>query len=167
MESKQTKLPGKLDLYRLFPPTIYSFGYQKPRGFLKSKYMISIGAQFLQDSQDTKYKFGPPRGLFVLIMTAVSYISCYCYSFPCSNSLQFERAARAYKTGVYVNPGDFCAKSCNSWVKAYGNNFTGKSTEWWESLLGHYDVAESEPEKVGDMSILDETRGALPMSSSP
>jgi len=81
--------------------------------------------------------------------------------------LQFERVARAYMTGVYVNPGDFCAKSCNSWVRAYNKNFAKKSAEWWESLLDHYDVAESESEKAGDMSILDETRGALPMSSSP
>ncbi len=86
---------------------------------------------------------------------------------PCWSSLQYERVARAYKTGVYAHPGDFCAKSCNSWVKAYNNNFAEKSDEWWESLLNHYDVAESEPEKVGDKSILDETRGALPMSSSP
>jgi hypothetical protein len=105
----------------------------------------------------------------VMIMTAVSYISRVCYSFPCLSSLQFERAARTYKTGIYVNPGDFCAKLCKSWVKAYNNNFAGKSAEWWESLLEHYDVSvsESETEKVGDMSILDETRGALPMSSSP
>lgn len=79
--------------------------------------------------------------------------------------LQFERAACAYKTGVYINPGDFSAKSCNSWIKAYNNNFAGKSAEWWKSLLEHYVIAESEPERVGDMSILDETRGALPMSS--
>jgi hypothetical protein len=93
-------------------------------------------------------------------------VRCVCLS-SCSSLLQFERAARVYKTGIYVNPGDFCAKSCNSWVKAYNNNFNGKSAAWWEGILEHYDVAESEPERVGDMSILDETRGALPMSSSP
>ena len=64
-------------------------------------------------------------------------------------------------------PGDFHAKSCNLWIKAYNNNFVGKSAEWWESLLGNYVVAKSEPEKIGDMSILDETHGALPMSNSP
>ena len=37
--------------------------------------MISIGTRFLEDSRDTAHDFGPPRGLFVLIMTAVSYIS--------------------------------------------------------------------------------------------
>lgn len=164
MESRQTTLPGKVGLFSL---SIYSFGYQKPRGFLKNKHMINIATYFLRDSWGTRCNFGPPRGLFVLIMTAVSYISRVCYSLPCSSLVQFERVARAFKTGVYVNPGDFCAKSCNSWVKAYNNNFTGKSAEWWEKLLEHYDVAESEPERVGDMSILDEARGALPMSSSP
>jgi len=78
MESQQTTLQGKIIL---FPLLIYSFGYQKPRGFLKSKYMISTGTQFLQDSWDTRCNFGPPRGLFVLIMTAVSHIGCFCYSF--------------------------------------------------------------------------------------
>ena len=77
MESQEIRLPGKIGL---FPLLMYSFGYQKPCGFLKNKHMISIGAHFLQDSWDTKYDFGPPRGLFVLIMMAVSFIGYICYS---------------------------------------------------------------------------------------
>ncbi len=73
-----------------------------------------------------------------------------------------------YKTGIYIHPGDFCAKSCNLWVKGYNNNFTKKTTEWWEETLQYYgDVPKLESKGVGDMSILDEMQGALPMSSSP
>jgi hypothetical protein len=135
---------------------------------LKSKFLISVGANFLlQDSQDTAYDFGPPRGLFVLILTAVSHLSDFHHSFPCSSlSLQYEKVVRAYKTGFYVSSGDFRAKSCNTWVKVYNKNFNKITAERWEDLLQHYDVApDSEHERVGDMSILDEARAALPMSS--
>jgi len=38
--------------------------------------------------------------------------------------------------------------------------------EWWMAILEFYVMApETEPEKAGDMSILDEGRAALPMSS--
>src|SRR6266852_4947804 len=164
MESQEIRLPGKIGL---FPLLMYSFGYQKPHGFLKNKHMISIGAHFLQDSWDTKYDFGPPRGLFVLIMMAVSFIGYIRYSLHVEVHYSMKGLPVPTRLGVYAHPGDFCAKSCNSWVKVYNNNFAEKSDEWWESLLNHYDVAKSEPEKVGDKSILDEMRGALPMSSSP
>jgi hypothetical protein len=56
----------------LFRFSSFSFFIQKPHGFLKNKFLISVGSRFLQDSQDTAFDFGPPRGLFVLILTAVS-----------------------------------------------------------------------------------------------
>src|SRR5216684_6960304 len=132
MDSQKSAIPGKLAHFLL---SICSIGYQKPHGFLKSKYMISVGVQFLQDSQDTACNFGFPQGLFVLIMTAVSHISHTHYSSLYSSSLQFERVARAYKTGIYIHPGDFCAKSWKSWVQGYNNNFAKKTTEWWEETI--------------------------------
>jgi hypothetical protein len=42
------------------------------------------------------------------------------------------------------------------------------TTEHWEELLEYYDIMpDSDVEGVGDQSILDEGRAALPMSSSP
>jgi hypothetical protein len=85
------------------------------------------------------------------------------------NSPQFEKCVRSYKTGAYVSSGSFHAKVCNTWVKQYNKNFNQKSDDWWSAILQHYAVAESDSEvgRVGDMSILDEQRAALPMSSSP
>jgi len=54
-----------------------------------------------------------------------------------------------------------------TWVKQYNKNFNGKTGDWWEGILQHYVVADSDTERVGDMSILDEQWAALPMSSSP
>jgi len=52
------------------------------------------------------------------------------------------------------------------WVKQYNKNFNHKMTDWWDTILQYYMVvSNSEPEKVGDMSILDEAQMALPMSS--
>lgn len=81
---------------------------------------------------------------------------------------QYEKVIRSYKTGVYVPAGDFSAKTCNTWIKQYNSNFNRMSAERWEEILEYFDIAcDSEVERVGDQSILDEGRGALPMSSSP
>jgi hypothetical protein len=84
------------------------------------------------------------------------------------SSLQYEKVVRSYKTGIYISSGPFSAKSCNSWVKSYNKNFNRMTAKQWEDLLsGHYTtgVADNEVERVGDMSMLDEAWGELPMSS--
>jgi len=45
--------------------------FKKPRGFLKSDFLIDVSTHFLWDIRDTAIDFGPPQGLFVLILTAV------------------------------------------------------------------------------------------------
>jgi hypothetical protein len=55
-----------LDLHVLTEP------FKKPHGFLKSKFVVEIGTHFLQEIKHSMFDFGPPRGLFVLILTAVS-----------------------------------------------------------------------------------------------
>lgn len=71
---------------------------------------------------------------------------------------------RSYRNGVY-SVADFRAKSCNTWIRQYNKNFDKKTTDWWTNILENYvTVSDSEHEKVGDMSILDEGRAALPMS---
>ena len=146
----------------------FSFFIQKPHGFLKSKFLISIGSWFLQDSQNMVFNFGPPRGLFVLILTAVSDSLNSCGSFECSqSSLQYEKVIQSYQTGVYVPRGNFCAKSCNMWVRQYNKNFN-KTANWWKSILECYIIMPNSDHKmIGELSILDEGRGYLPMSSSP
>jgi hypothetical protein len=58
-------------------------------------------------------------------------------------------------------------KSCNAWVKQYNSNFNRMTAEHWEEILEYYDiVCNSDIERVGDLSILDEGWVALPMSSS-
>jgi hypothetical protein len=80
--------------------------------------------------------------------------------------IQYEKVARAYWTSTYNDATTFCAKSCNTWVRQYKKNFSSKTTKWWEDILEYYIIEDaSEAEKVGEMSILDEARGALPMSS--
>jgi hypothetical protein len=69
---------------------------------------------------------------------------------------------------MYIPSGDFSAKSCNTWVKQYNSNFDRITTERWEEILEYYDIGcDSDVERVGDQSILDEGQGDLPMSSSP
>lgn len=36
--------------------------------------MISIGTHFFQEIKESALDFGPPRGLFVLILTSVSHL---------------------------------------------------------------------------------------------
>jgi hypothetical protein len=140
---------------------------KKPHGFLKNKLLVNVAANFLPEIKKTAFDFGPPRGLFVLMLTAVR-LACYC---AFSNFIwlsQYEKVVRSYKTGVYVPSGDFSAKLCNTWVKQYNRNFNKVSQERWEEILTYYDITPtSDIEGVGDQSILDEGRGALPMSSSP
>jgi hypothetical protein len=139
--------------------------FKKPRGFLKSRFMKDTGTRFLQEIRDSAFDFGPPRALFVLILTAVSPL----HSIPnyfLTKSMQYEKVVRSYKTGVYVPTGDFCAKWCNTWVRQYNKNFN-KDNDWWSDLLEHYDVAGVGLSEQVDMSTLDEGRAALPMSSSP
>ena len=128
--------------------------------------MISIGSRFLQDIRDMALDFRPPRGLFVLILTAVSPCLHVCGALECSQvAFQCEKVVRSYHTGVYVPSTDFRAKFCNTWVWQYNKNFN-KTDEWWENILEYYAVVpEVEQEKVRDMSILDEGWAALPMSS--
>lgn len=78
-------------------------------------------------------------------------------------ALQYEKIIQ---TGIYVSSSDFAAKYCNRWIRQYYKNFATKMAEWWMAILEFYVMApETEPEKAGDMSILDEGRAALPMSS--
>jgi hypothetical protein len=73
---------------------------------------------------------------------------------------------QSYKTGVYVASGDFSAKSCNTWVRQYNKNFDKKTIDWWDAVLEHYEVVpDSEPSRIGEMSMLDDEQAALPMSS--
>jgi hypothetical protein len=67
--------PGyKVSYNSLFRSLFAQLAVQAPHGFLKSKFMISIGSRFLRDEdiEELRDDFGPPRGLFVLLMTAVS-----------------------------------------------------------------------------------------------
>jgi hypothetical protein len=141
---------------------------QNPRGFLKSPILIQLGSRFLENSQDTAFDFGPPRGLFVLLLTAVSNRRCVARLIHILRTQisQYEKIARSYKLGHYVHAGDFEAKTCNMWVKQYNKNFDGKTAEWWEKLLTFYGAdAIIESDVEGGESILDEQRAALPISS--
>ena len=167
MGCQQSRLRGAFLPFRFW---VYSrLVIKKPRGFLKSKFLIDIGSHYLQDCDDTAFDFGPPRGLFVLILTAVRYHRDFLCFLRCLLSLlQYEKVVRSYKTGTYVSSGDFRAKSCNYWIKQYNKNFDKKTADWWKAILQYYVVeSNSEHEEIGDMSILDEERAALPMSSSP
>jgi hypothetical protein len=57
------------------------FIFKKPRGFLKNKLLVNVVANFLPEIKGTAFDFGPPRGLFVLILTAVSYAFNHCWLF--------------------------------------------------------------------------------------
>jgi hypothetical protein len=127
---------------------------------------MDIGTHFLQEIKDSAFDFGPPQGLFVLVLTAVSPLQHS--QLILTMSMQYEKVVRSYKTGVYVPTGDFCAKWCNTWVRQYNKNFN-KDDSWWSDLLGHYNIAGIGQSKQADMdmSTLDEGQAALPMSSSP
>jgi len=120
--------------------------YTKPRGFLKSNFLIDVGKRFLRDTRDTAFDFGPPRGLIVLILTA------------------YEKIIRSYKTGVYVSMGNFRANLCNNWVKQYSKNFDKTTAKWWNDILKYYVDDDSDCGNVDEMSTLGETRAALPMT---
>src|SRR5260370_35320907 len=77
-----------------------------------------------------------------------------------------QKVVWSYRTGTYTSSGQFRAKLCSTWVKQYNKNFDRKTGDWWEGILQHYVVVDSDTERVGNMSILDEQRVALPMSSS-
>ncbi|KAJ8462088.1 hypothetical protein ONZ45_g18061 [Pleurotus djamor] len=128
-------------------------GYKKPEGFLRSTFLIELGKRFLPDIKDSPIKYGPPSGLFILLLTS------------------YERAVRAYsKQGTYIDPGDFRAESCNTWVRQYSKNFENKPKKWWDKILEYYDDEPSDDdEEAGgfEASMLDMRRAALPMSSSP
>ena len=127
--------------------------------------MIDVGSHFLRDIKNSAFDFGPPRGLFVLILTAVSPLYCICDYFLTA-SIQYEKVVRSYKTSVYIPTGDFSAKWCNTWVRQYNKNFD-KDDSWWSDLLEHYDVGGVGQAERADTSTLDDGRAALPMSSSP
>jgi hypothetical protein len=127
--------------------------------------MVDIGTRFLQEIKDSAFDFGPPRGLFVLILTAVSPLYSL-HNYFLTEFMQYEKVVRSYKTGVYAPTGDFSAKWCNKWVRQYNKNFD-KDDDWWSELLTHYDVTRVGQFEQADMSTLDEGRAALPMSSSP
>ena len=44
---------------------------KKLQGFLRSRFLIDLGSQFIHDASLSVIDFGYPRGLFVLILTAV------------------------------------------------------------------------------------------------
>ncbi|KAF7436244.1 hypothetical protein PC9H_003073 [Pleurotus ostreatus] len=118
--------------------------YEPPSGFLRSPAMIELGRRFLRDRDTAALDFGPPRGLFVLLLTS------------------FEKAVRSHKTGQYVGT-DFNEKTCGLWVKQYNKNFDSKSDEWWDRVLAPY-CDTSDVEEDVEMSMLDEGRAMLPMS---
>ncbi|KAJ8473941.1 hypothetical protein ONZ45_g16112 [Pleurotus djamor] len=128
-------------------------GYKKPEGFLRSTFLIELGKRFLPDIKDSPIEYGPPSGLFILLLTS------------------YERAVRAYsKQGIYIDPGDFRAESCNTWVRQYSKNFENKPKKWWDKILEYYeDEPSDDDEEAGgfEVSVLDMRRAALPMSSSP
>jgi hypothetical protein len=64
--------------------------FKKPHGFLKSKFIIDVGTRFLQEIKDSAFDFGPPQGLFVLILTAVSPLHSICDYFL-TKSMQYEK----------------------------------------------------------------------------
>ena len=138
--------------------------FKKPHGFLKSKFIIDVSSHFLQEIKDSAFDFRPPRGLFVLILTAVSALHSM-HRYFLMKPMKYERVVRSYKTGIYAPIGDFSAKWCNKWVRQYDQNFNNKMDSWWNDLLEHYNVTEVGHIKDVDMSMLDEGRGALPMSS--
>jgi len=138
--------------------------FQKPHGFLKSEFTIDVGTHFLQEIKDSAFDFGPPQGLFVLILTAVSLLYSV-HSYFLMMSMQYEKVSQSYKTGVYMPTADFCAKFCNTWVRQYNKNFNKKDDDWWSDLLEHYDVAGDGQVGQVDMLMLDEGRAVMPMSS--
>jgi len=48
--------------------------FKKPCGFLRNKLLVNVAANFLPEIKKTAFDFGPPQGLFVLILTAVSQV---------------------------------------------------------------------------------------------
>ena len=137
---------------------------QNPRGFLKSPVLIQLGSRFLENSKDTAFNFGPPRGLFVLLLTVVSCCIPFIYILRTKFS-QYEKVARSYKLGYYIHSGDFEAKTCNMWVRQYNKNFDGKTAQWWEKILTFYSADTAVESDVGGDSIIDKKRAALPISS--
>jgi len=121
--------------------------YIKPRGFLRSKFLIRIGSRFIQDSNRAVLDFGRPRGLFVLILTAC------------------EKIVRSYKDGLYTPSSQICAKSCNMWARQYNKNFDDRTDEWWKTTLACYTGTASESDSEGSERSIDETRDMLPRSS--
>jgi hypothetical protein len=54
---------------------------KKPHGFLRNKLLVNVAASFLPELKKSAFDFGPPRGLFVLILTAVSHALSLCAPF--------------------------------------------------------------------------------------
>jgi hypothetical protein len=137
---------------------------KRPHGFLRNQLLVNVAAYFLPELKKSAFHFGLPRGLFVLILTAVSHAVRLSVQVFMSLS-QYEKVVRSYKSGVYTPSGDFSAKLCNTWVKQYNKNFDKMTPERWEDILAYYSVTpKSDNERLGDQSILDEGRADLPMS---
>jgi hypothetical protein len=85
--------------------------FKKPHGFLKSKFIIDVGSRFLQEIKDSAFDFRPPRGLFVLILTAVSALHSmhrYFLMKPMKYErvvrLGFSRGTKLYQKVLNVSP---------------------------------------------------------------
>ncbi|KAH8980200.1 hypothetical protein EDB86DRAFT_2813877 [Lactarius hatsudake] len=124
--------------------------YTKPDGFLRSQFILPVAKTYLGFASrsvlhPTLGPKSPPRGLYVMILTAV------------------ERAMRAYLTGRFNAPGDFNHQTSWNAMKDFDRILDRVSESRWAQAL---DFVDCDKDNL-DESMLSAYRVDLYLSSSP
>ncbi|KAH9172314.1 hypothetical protein EDB89DRAFT_2069978 [Lactarius sanguifluus] len=124
--------------------------YTKPDGFLRSQFILPVAKTYLGFAsrsvlRPTLGAKSPPRGLYVMILTAV------------------ERAMRAHLTGRFNAPGDFNHQTSWNAMKDFDRILDRVSESRWAQAL---DFVDCDKDNL-DESMLSAYRVDLYLSSSP
>jgi hypothetical protein len=138
-----------------------------------SRFVIEASSYFLRLAEDTVLDFGPPCGLFALIMTGVRMlISQKFYCFLVYTISQLERAFRAHvKTGSLATVERFTTQKYNDIVTSYLRNTKAISERRWNDILAACGAKNAKNDSGEDddpnVSILEQYRGEIFIPSSP
>ncbi|KAH9169309.1 hypothetical protein EDB89DRAFT_2073150 [Lactarius sanguifluus] len=150
-------LPNNCDIYDIY--SLYHHyrnfwggpGFaDKPDGFLRSQFILPVAKTYLGFAsrsvlRPTLGAKSPPRGLYVMILTAV------------------ERAMRAHLTGRFNAPGDFNHQTSWNAMKDFDRILDRVSESRWAQAL---DFVDCDKDNL-DESMLSAYRVDLYLSSSP
>ncbi|KAH8979307.1 hypothetical protein EDB92DRAFT_390096 [Lactarius akahatsu] len=122
----------------------------KPNGFLRSPFILPVAETYLGFASRSVLRpslgpKSPPKGLYVMILTAV------------------ERAMRAHLTGRFNAPGDFNHRTSWNAMKDFDRILDQVSESCWARAL---DFVDCDKENL-DESVLSAYRADFYLSSSP